>query len=435
MRQSNSAPYKVCLMGAALDTGNKGVSALCASFVKIMKEVKPEAEIALFIGNRTSVPQKLNLADQEVSLRVVNHRLSPRSKLKEHLGWIFFLACLQKVIPIAYIRKKIIQRNPFLKEMVDSDFVGDIRGGDSFSDIYGKMDLAFASLSVIAAILIGKKLILLPQTYGPFDSRLSRSIARFIISRAACVCSRDRAGIDYVRELMGDRINQDSLVFCPDVAFKLDSIKPENIDIQPPLEEGSNKPLIGINVNGLMYHGGYTQDNMFGLKIDYKALIVNLVKKILKDTDARILMVPHTFGPSGNVNSDPDASNKVIDALDGSLKTRVHMLNREYDQSQLKGVISLCDFFIGSRMHSCIAALSQGIPTIGIAYSKKFIGVFDSIDSGDTVLDARSLDEETIIVKILDCFEKRHQLSIDAKEKVAEAQARIKSVFQKLVAL
>ena len=37
-------------------------------------------------------------------------------------------------------------------------------------------------------------------------------------------------------------------------------------------------------------------------------------------------------------------------------------------------------------MHACIAALSHGIPTTAVAYSKKFIGFFDSVGLGDYVM-------------------------------------------------
>jgi colanic acid/amylovoran biosynthesis protein len=39
--------------------------------------------------------------------------------------------------------------------------------------------------------------------------------------------------------------------------------------------------------------------------------------------------------------------------------------------SDFKGVIGLCHVLVGSRMHTNIAAMSQGIPTVAIAYSRK----------------------------------------------------------------
>jgi colanic acid/amylovoran biosynthesis protein len=47
---------------------------------------------------------------------------------------------------------------------------------------------------------------------------------------------------------------------------------------------------------------------------------------------------------------------------------------------EAKSYISQMDFFIGSRMHSTIASLSSGVATVPIAYSRKFSGVFGSID-------------------------------------------------------
>jgi colanic acid/amylovoran biosynthesis protein len=145
------------------------------------------------------------------------------------------------------------------------------------------------------------------------------------------------------------------------------------------------------------------------------------------------LLVSHTFGPPGNINSDPDACREVLRALPDIYKNRVHMVIGEYDQSELKGIINACNFFIGSRMHACIASLSQGIPTVAIAYSKKFIGVFDSIGSGDTVVDARELDEESAMSKIMQCYEKRNEIGLDAEVKVAAAKNRIKAVFKELI--
>lgn len=420
-------------MGASMDTGNRGVSALAASVVKIIYDIRPKAKVSFFLGNRSSKPQEVRLLDKVIQVKVVNYRLSPKARLHQHLFWIFFLACLQRFVPVKPIRKKIIQNNPFLSGMDQSDFVGDISGGDSFSDIYGIRRFITTTMPSVIALLLKKKLILLPQTYGPFSSSIGKQIARFIIRRSELNISRDKECIKLIKKLTKKEDIKSRYTFCPDVAFMLDSIKPDRVEIKPSIEENNSKLIIGLNLNGLMYHGGYTRDNMFGLKFEYDKFIHKLVLKLLEKTGAHILLVPHTYGSPGSINSDPDASRDVITELPESYKDRVHMVTQEYDQSELKGIISTCDFFIGSRMHACIAALSQGIPTVGIAYSKKFFGVFNSIGSGDTVVDARISDEEAIIKKILKCYKNRNELCIDAKAKIAKAQARIKGVFTGLI--
>jgi len=306
--------------------------------------------------------------------------------------------------------------------------VGNIHGGDSFSDIYGLKRFILGIMPDIIALLMNKKLVLLPQTYGPYNHSIAKSIARFILKRSTCILSRDREGLIIVEKVVKE-IDSNELKLCPDVAFTLESVKPNKLEIKPPINNDLEVSLIGINVNGLMYNGGYTRDNMFGLKFNYKSFVNKIVAHLLEKTGAHILLVPHTFGPSGNINSDPDASKEVLDSFADLYKNRVHLVMQEYDQSEIKGIIKLCDFFIGSRMHACIAALSQAIPTIGVAYSRKFKGVFDSIGSGDTVLDARLLDEETVITKVMDCYKKRSEIRTHVKEKIAAAQKRIMAVF------
>ena len=224
------------------------------------------------------------------------------------------------------------------------------------------------------------------------------------------------------------------LKISPDVAFMLDAIKPDNVDIQPPIDPNLEVPLIGLNVNGLLYSGGYTKRNMFGLKFDYKVFIKELLSELLKNTEAHILFVPHTFMPEGDVNSDPEASVKVIQSLSKEYQKRVHLVRRKYDQSRIKGIIGSCDFFIGSRMHACIAALSQGIPTIGVAYSKKFLGVFASVGAGDMVIDARKMNLDETVDEIIKIYNMRNQLSADTQNKMVNVQKRVMDTFKELLA-
>jgi len=344
------------------------------------------------------------------------------------------MALLQRILPIKALQLKIVKANPFLNAMKQADFVGDIRGGDSFSDIYGLKRLIIGSMPDMIALLLKKKLILLPQTYGPYNSRIGKYIARMILVNADYVCSRDRDSIEVIQNLTESKVLKNDLKISPDVAFMLDAIKPDNVDIQPPIDPNLEVPLIGLNVNGLLYSGGYTKRNMFGLKFDYKVFIKELLSELLKNTEAHILFVPHTFMPEGDVNSDPEASVKVIQSLSKEYQKRVHLVRRKYDQSRIKGIIGSCDFFIGSRMHACIAALSQGIPTIGVAYSKKFLGVFASVGAGDMVIDARKMNLDETVDEIIKIYNMRNQLSADTQNKMVNVQKRVMDTFKELLA-
>ena len=68
---------------------------------------------------------------------------------------------------------------------------------------------------------------------------------------------------------------------------------------------------------------------------------------------------------------------------------------------EAKSYISRMDLVIGSRMHATIAAFSVGAPTIPVAYSRKFEGMFGSLGY-PAVVDLSSLDSEEAVDRVLE---------------------------------
>ena len=114
------------------------------------------------------------------------------------------------------------------------------------------------------------------------------------------------------------------------------------------------------------------------------------------------------------------------------MRSRVRVVTAEYDERRIKGVIGKCDFFIGSRMHSCIAALSQGIPCVGVAYSMKFKGVFETVGMGDWVVDGRTTNNDEAIRRILDLYAQRDAVRADLARQADAARSRLREVFAEL---
>lgn len=59
---------------------------------------------------------------------------------------------------------------------------------------------------------------------------------------------------------------------------------------------------------------------------------------------------------------------------------------------------------MGSRMHATIGALTSNTPVIPVAYSRKFTGLFDSVDY-PYVVDLQTLDTESAVKQIKDRIE------------------------------
>ena len=396
--------FRVGIMGASLHTGNRGVSALGASLARLVWQSRPQAEMSLLIGNRSADSTELRIDGITKVVKTVNYRLSPGAALAEQLWWIVLLSCVYRVVPWTRPRTWIARNNPWIRAVVEADFVGDIRGGDSFSDIYGAKEFLLGSLPVLSVILVRRHIHLLPQTYGPFRSKVAERVARSILLSAESIWCRDRTSLGEVSRLTGGKRAGS---FCPDVAFALESVLPRTIFVAPALPAQHGGSLIGLNVSGMVYHGGYTRANKFRLKLDYRTFLTRLVERLLGPESNRVLLVPHTFAPDGRVESDPAACSDLMRSLSPGIRCRVHLVTREYDQHEIKGIIGMCDFFIGSRMHACIAALSQGIPTVGVAYSGKFAGVFDTVGGADWVIDGRTEGVDGAVERVCGLYEQR----------------------------
>lgn len=422
---------KVCLLGASFDTGNMGVSALAESSIKCILNGWPNAEVAFLASGREDAEYRLKLMGKEVLIRTVPIRFCRNVFLPNHFCVLFLYALLLRLVPQKHLESYLKARNSYFEQIVETDLVVDITGGDSFSDIYGLRRFLLGVLEKWLVILFGKKLVMLPQTYGPFSRPVTRALARHILDYATLVYSRDHNGVNYIKNLLNTENTDGKIKFLPDVGFVLDSHRPENTNISSlEMIKAKGTVLVGLNISGLLFHGGYTRNNMFGLKTDYSELIYKIIKMLLEEEKLIVLLIPHVFPPAGyEVESDPEACLEVYKELNGKYPSRIFLTQGAYDHNEIKYIIGLCDFFIGSRMHACVAALSQGIPAVGLAYSKKFWGVFQSVDAEQLVVDMRHAKTDDILTTIAKAFEQRKKTARHLKAVIPGVQQKVLDVF------
>ena len=420
------------VMGMAVEAGNRGVKALGSSLVGLCEKDQGGATIRFLSSHRRR--EKIQLGPRNggrKGVEVVNCRLSPKAKPTEHLLWIVLSCMVYRLVPLRGLRSGLSRLIPWIRALEEANIVGDIRGGDSFSDIYGLGRFLVGFFIAWTAVLIKGSIVQFPQTFGPYNRGISRLIAGYLLRHSSLIMARDKESQRLASELAGPK---KKVFLCPDVAFCLEPSKPEVILVDPPLEGAQSLPeiLIGLNVNGLMYKGGYTQDNMFGLKMDYATMLPEVLKALLREHEGEIWLVSHTYAPFGNVESDNEACTKVRDSLPQETKARVRVIAGDYDCHELKWLIGQCDFFIGSRMHSCIAALSQGVPCVGIAYSRKFRGVFDTVGMADWVIDGREVTTEEAVKEVVELYRKRDEVRERLKMEAQKARQRVEEVFAEL---
>jgi polysaccharide pyruvyl transferase WcaK-like protein len=80
-------------------------------------------------------------------------------------------------------------------------------------------------------------------------------------------------------------------------------------------------------------------------------------------------------------------------------------------------------------MHACIAALSQSVPAVCLAYSRKFIGVMESVGCGELVADMCSLDNDEILASIRRTFDSRVRVRDYLQKRMPEVKDGVVKLF------
>ncbi len=395
-KEAKAHDLTACLFGAAPDTSNLGVTALyMAVTTELAKRVK-QFDLTVFDHTRGLRRDTLTTQAGSVALTRCGANRSRRFYRWDTLQTMRILAKCGGL------------GTPAVSRIRNSDIVCDISGGDSFGDLYGPGRFDAQCLTKEIALQLGRPLVLLPQTYGPYRTEANRRRAAAIVRRAAQAWARDGRSYQALQELLGPDFDPQRHRQGVDVAFLLETIRPEpdSLGKLAGWFEGHNSPLVGVNVSGLIYNDPDASAK-YSLRADYREVIGGLIQQLLQTTDARILLVPHVVGMSGAIESDTAACRAVADELSGQAEGRIGVLPDFTDPREIKWAIAQLDWFCGTRMHSTIAALSSGVPTAALAYSLKTQGVFETCNQGHHVADPRTCSTEDVIDSLLASYNQR----------------------------
>jgi colanic acid/amylovoran biosynthesis protein len=397
---------RICLLGADYENSNLGIRALATGALMAIYTQYPNASVEMLEYGVSPKDFHFDLPIKSARVRMLNIRFSKKLWARNHIARLTASALLLKLVFSCHARRGLASRNPWLQALVQADYVLSLNYGDSFSDIYGLRRLLYVSLPQILALLLGKRLVQLPQTIGPFKWRVCRMVAKWVLSRSALVYTRDEEAVAKIRKML-PASHAGRVRFCHDLGFL---VPPKRfIPVDPPLNKVfSHRPVVGFNVSGLLWMGGYTRDNMFGLAADYQTVVRRAIAEFIDTKGATVLLVPHVNASQGE--GDPIVSNQIFRELQQAYPGRIFTMQPPYTEREIKHVIARCDFFVGARMHACIAALSQCVPAAAMAYSEKFIGVLRSVGMGSAVVDLRRLSVDQAAALLSSIYDSREAL-------------------------
>ena len=417
---------RFCLFGASPGTGNQGVNALCWSTLEGIA-ARTSAKFHVFHYGGTSTHRVVPGSDPSVRFRSEHMTAGRRIWRDDHL-WRALNAA--RTVPL---------NNAIVRLVQSADAVIDASGGDSFTDLYGTTRFKNIIAPKRLALSLGCPLILLPQTYGPFKSPRNARMARSLVDKATLAYARDQDSYDGMKALLGRRFDPQRHRLGVDLAFGLRATEPRELEpgVCQALNNRGERPLIALNVSGLLTNEAKAAKQRFSLAADYRALITNLVGTLLENTDAYILLLPHVQAPTGHYESDLDACRAVVNALpdrcQAAARRRVSTVSQPYDATELKWLIAHTDWLCGTRMHSTIAALSTGTPACALAYSLKTRGVFETCGVGEAVADLRCLSTDAALERVMRTWQNRASLAHTIATELPKVLARSREQLNEMV--
>ena len=201
-----------------------------------------------------------------------------------------------------------------------------------------------------------------------FSTRASR-ILKFVFSKlqkGLLLSARDPISLERLKKFTSHR----PIRLVADVAFCLaprQTSRTISITNFCDTIRKEGKFLLGINLHS-MFNSAETHNNSW-----YSNVASLLTELLSQNTSLYLLFLPHD---DRNSNSDLSLLNKIYNQINPEAKSRILMLDKVFDADEIKELTRHLDALLAGRMHLCIAAISSGVPVLGLVYQDKFEGLW-----------------------------------------------------------
>lgn len=378
---------KIGLLGLTFASPNKGCMALSYVFLEILNEIISDEKFDIIVFSN----YHYDIHDEQIIKSI-------------------------ELFNFSYKKPRSIKA--FWEKIKECDIVFDFTEGDSFSDIYGFKRMLLVSLNKLLVIKSKTPLFLGPQTYGPYKYKKSKWLAKYIINNCFYCCSRDEQSTMLVSKLSNNQVYT-----YTDIAFALQPV------LSSPII--SDRIKVGINISALLWNGGYKKNNQFNLSVDYKEYTNKIIRYLLKDNLYEVHLIPHVYAEEMNyVENDYIVATEIKKEFQKCIIAPMYI-----NPTEVKGYIACMDIFIGARMHSTIAAFSMGVATIPFSYSKKFEGLYNSLEY-PYVINGKLSDTNDAVnhtIEYIKDYLKLKESQQYANQKVEQKLQQFKALLKKIL--
>lgn len=429
---------------------NKGSAAVLLCTIQALRKLIPEAEFISFIQLSESFSAQYSI--KVVKNRLFSARLFSLSESLKSLLLFFFRCALWAMLhKYFHINVSALVNSGKLKHYYQADLIVEL-GQDLYNDAGGIIPVIEHSRDMLLGALLDKPVVVYASSPGPFRGRLARWLARFTLNRVSLITVREEISKSFLEEMT---ISKPPVYVTADPAFLLEPALGEEVKeiLSQEGNDSISKPLIGIGnlegqLMGSLTWSGYKNVLRSAYRLLHYCLpeglylwLMGLIKRskfyavfqsqhnskteesiaqiadhLVEKMGASVLLIPHVIVPKDYSKGEKDGR-VIAEAIHRLVlnKGKVIPISGEYTAQEMKGIIGQCDLLVSLKMHPCIAAVSQCVPTIAIGSHQKFQGIMRMLGQERWVCDRVS--DEDVIARIDDAWIHREEIREELKAK------------------
>jgi colanic acid/amylovoran biosynthesis protein len=333
---------------------------------------------------------------------IVAGEASARTQSPARWRWRAFPGfMLQSLLALASYRLAGRPWAPFLsaerRALLDAYFGADMVVSTAGNFLYSSSGIGLPFLlslfSIYYACLAGKPVYTLPQTLGPIHRKREEWLAKRVLARARLVLIRDPISAEVWKD-WGVRGPEWELL--PDLAFAgsgyvVGAERQQAIDLlaEYGLCDEGHRPWLGVT---LIRWGA--QNRSFDRQSPYERAVEAAIRAFVASHGGRVAIFAQVQGPTA-AEDDLIPARRVVSRL-GDLGDAVVLIDRRVPPRVLKAAYGQMDLFLGTRLHSNIFALTEGVPVVAIGYQYKTRGIMRMLDLENWVMDIGNVDGEAL---------------------------------------
>ena len=329
-----------------------------------------------------------------------------------------------KELLLEYIKWKTVfncreDAHDFFVTIKNADIVVDpfgIRFCDKFckgkSDFYNMIRYYCSEyMPFLIAHNMGKSIFKMAASYGNIGNLATKKSAIYMCDKIYTeVISREQESKRQLTEIAGIKKN---IPVSPDMAnlIKVKTTKEKN--------------LVGVSVS-------FQIERQFSNPVDYVNFMVSFCKSIIAKYGVNVVLIPNQTLLDG-LRDDFDIANQIYESMTEQHFNVSVLEKNNLNAEKIKKVISSCEVLVGSRYHSCVAALSSGVPVLVLGWHHKYTELLDIYGQSGDIIDVKNFDLQMFIKKFDYVWANKEEKAKIIEDNIPKVSKRVIDIMRSLL--